>query len=150
MSSSKKNTCPSCRITNVFQEHLPTSCEIEENNSLSRPLPGKESNFMAVHTNECKRQNSLNNTSFVLQKCQQVSWTIADRLFCAFVCAPAVVVYWRGGWSMMDNMLLPERRELSAWISLFIGFIINCIFTLMQNQFAAIRRDSILFILFSR
>eukprot|EP00471_Norrisiella_sphaerica_P005968 CAMPEP_0184488674 /NCGR_PEP_ID=MMETSP0113_2-20130426/13057_1 /TAXON_ID=91329 /ORGANISM="Norrisiella sphaerica, Strain BC52" /LENGTH=176 /DNA_ID=CAMNT_0026871627 /DNA_START=236 /DNA_END=762 /DNA_ORIENTATION=+ len=41
------------------------------------------------------------------------------------VISALVVAYWRGLWYLMDANLFPENKELSAWLSLVIGFGIS-------------------------
>jgi hypothetical protein len=44
-----------------------------------------------------------------------------DSLFCYLITAPCVVMFWRGTWGLLDQYLLPDERDKSAWICLAIG-----------------------------
>ncbi|MBU1111799.1 MAG: hypothetical protein ABIG93_02060 [archaeon] len=42
----------------------------------------------------------------------------------AIIIAFAVIAFWRGIWGLLDEYLFPNYRELSLWISLFVGLLI--------------------------
>ncbi|KAF4525719.1 hypothetical protein B566_EDAN011896 [Ephemera danica] len=45
-----------------------------------------------------------------------------DCVFSVLVVGSLVVIVWRGTWGILDHVLLPNNPDMSAWISLGIGY----------------------------
>lgn len=46
----------------------------------------------------------------------------SDIIISLLVVGPLVVGYWRGSWSLLDEFLYPEDKQLSFWLSTIFGF----------------------------
>ncbi|XP_050520644.1 uncharacterized protein LOC126894043 isoform X1 [Daktulosphaira vitifoliae] len=47
---------------------------------------------------------------------------VLDSFFSVCIIGTLVVVVWRGVWAIMDKYLYPEQEQMSAWLSLVIGY----------------------------
>lgn len=57
----------------------------------------------------------------------------ADALFASVVVAPAVVTYWKGTWTLMDEYVLTDRPVASAAVCAGLGVSIGLFMCVMQN-----------------
>lgn len=49
---------------------------------------------------------------------------IGSDLVVEFATALGVVLFWRGVWVLCDVFIFPERKQLSAWITMIMGIIL--------------------------
>ncbi len=49
---------------------------------------------------------------------------IGSDLLVELATALGVVLFWRGVWPLCDVFIFPERKQLSAWITVVMGVIL--------------------------
>uniref|UniRef100_A0ABM0M1N9 Uncharacterized protein LOC102803953 n=1 Tax=Saccoglossus kowalevskii TaxID=10224 RepID=A0ABM0M1N9_SACKO len=74
-------------------------------------------------------------TRFRVEISSDIYLYLLDLIFTVIVLGSAVVSYWRGMWTCIDNVLFPADTEFSGWASLGIGY--GIVFTSYLLQFIA-------------
>ena len=74
--------------------------------------------------------------------CSSRSLAVLDSIWAVAVCLPAVCLYWRGGWSLLDFYILSDHVPNKYWLMVALGNLMLVTFWLLEPIDAHLRDAS--------